>query len=94
MLGYKIVRQKSIASYIADFYCDELGLVIEIDGGIHEIRKEYDDARTQDLKSMGLTVIRYSNDQIQTQLPRVLMHLEKVINLLSKLPSRHERGGG
>ena len=88
VLGYKIVRQKPITSYIADFYCNELELVIEIDGDIHQSRKAYDAARTDDLKVMGLTVIRYSNDQIQTELPRVLVHLKKVLNLLSKLPSR------
>jgi very-short-patch-repair endonuclease len=91
---YKFMRQRPIVSYVADFYCDQLKLVVEIDGGIHEIRKEYDEARTRDLQGMRITVVRYSNEQIQTELPRVLTHLKKVIDVLSKLPSQHERGRG
>ena len=54
-------RQKTIGNYIADFYCAEASLVIELDGSQHyeEKNKESDAERTAFLESYGLTVIRF-----------------------------------
>jgi very-short-patch-repair endonuclease len=82
-LGYKFVRQKPIIEFIADFYCHELSLVIEIDGSIHDNQQDYDHARTYALESFGLTIIRYTNDQVIYSLPRVLNHLKKVVTQLA-----------
>lgn len=91
--GYKFYRQQPVASYIADFYCPKLRLIIEVDGEIHENLKERDNYRSKELKRMGLLVVRYTNQQIQTELPRVLTHLTRVADtLLSKLPSRLREG--
>jgi very-short-patch-repair endonuclease len=85
-LGYRFLRQKPILSYVADFYCYELSLVIELDGEVHLLQQDYDAHRTKELQSIGLTVVRYRNDQILEQLPRVLKHLERVIQCLKKPP--------
>ncbi len=61
---YKFSRQKPIANYIADFYCAELHLVIEIDGDSHAESVKYDADRTKALSALGITVIRYTNDEI------------------------------
>jgi very-short-patch-repair endonuclease len=61
---YKFLRQKPISGYIVDFYCSELGLVIEIDGDSHAETVEYDLERTRFLNALGLQVIRYTNDEI------------------------------
>ena len=61
---YKFLRQKPIYNYIVDFYCSELRLVIEIDGDSHAESIEYDAERTKVLEAFGLTVVRYSNDEV------------------------------
>jgi len=64
--GYKFRRQHPIDRYIVDFYCREAGLVIEVDGSVHDSREatEYDDARQQFLENRGLTVLRFSNAKV------------------------------
>jgi very-short-patch-repair endonuclease len=47
-----------------DFFCSKAGLVIELDGEIHQYRKEYDAERTEFLQSSGLKVIRFTNDDV------------------------------
>jgi very-short-patch-repair endonuclease len=74
--GLLFVRQKPLLSYIADFYCAELQLVIEIDGESHDDKEEYDKIRTCDLGSKGINVIRYTNDQM-------LFHATEVFSDLS-----------
>ncbi|NIA18496.1 MAG: DUF559 domain-containing protein [Simkaniaceae bacterium] len=61
--------------FIADFYCHECKLVVEIDGGIHETQREYDKLRTGIINQSGLRVIRFTNE-------RVINSLEKVIEQL------------
>lgn len=82
---YKFLRQKPIGNYIVDFYCSDLQLVIEIDGDSHDETVEYDAERTKVLNSHGLTVIRYSNDD-------VLRNIEGVYDDLARR-TRTDRGG-
>lgn len=67
-------RQHGIGPYIVDFYCPEKFVVIEVDGDIHamEDHKEMDQQRENYLKSLGLEVIRYVNDDILNRLDVVL----------------------
>ena len=69
----KFRRQHPISRYIVDFYCHELLLVIEIDGAIHLLEevRQYDLAREEQLRSLGLTVIRFTNEQVFTE-PEVI----------------------
>jgi len=60
----KINRQKTIGNYIVDFVCHECSLVIEIDGEVHNFRKEYDAKRDNYLQSLGLSVIRISTKDL------------------------------
>ncbi|WP_233191900.1 MULTISPECIES: endonuclease domain-containing protein [unclassified Brevundimonas] len=63
--GHKFRRQHPIGRYLADFVCDRLRLVIEIDGGVHD-RDEVvtsDHLRQTDLEALGWTVLRFSNAQ-------------------------------
>lgn len=59
--GYKFIRQKPILNFILDFYCAELLLAIEIDGGVHFKQRDYDNARTGALNDLGIKVLRYRN---------------------------------
>jgi very-short-patch-repair endonuclease len=61
---HKFLRQKPIADFIVDFYCSELHLVIEIDGDTHGETNTYDLERTKLLNARGLTVIRYTNEDV------------------------------
>lgn len=58
---YTFLRQKPISSYIVDFYCSELSLVIEIDGDSHLEEKNinYDIKRTKNLEKYGLKILRF-----------------------------------
>ena len=73
--GLKFVRQKPLLGFIADFYCARLKLVIELDGNIHDETQEYDGIRSEQLKSFGITVIRYTNDDVVNNLGGVLFDL-------------------
>jgi very-short-patch-repair endonuclease len=72
--GYKFRKQHPINNYIVDFYCHEAKLVVEIDGDVHTQpeQAEYDKGRTHNLQMFGITVIRFTNHQIETQLEQVL----------------------
>jgi very-short-patch-repair endonuclease len=69
MLGLKFRRQHRIRGLIVDFYCPELGLVLEIDGAIHDDvdQRMYDQSRTEYLEKLGLTVLRVPNQRVTNQ---------------------------
>ena len=70
----KFRRQHPIAIYIADFYCHQTKLVIEVDGGYHNNKavKIYDEVRENDLKDFGITVLRFKNEEIFNEIEKVL----------------------
>ena len=65
-MNLKFRRQHVIAPYIVDFFCHEIGLVIELDGSQHNMDdgKEYDAERTLFLEALGLKVVRYWNHDV------------------------------
>ncbi len=81
-LEFKFRRQHPIWMYIADFYCHELKLVIEIDGGIHNRKdvKENDTIRENDLIDFGIKVIRFTNDEIKQAIDKVLANIKSIIS--------------
>jgi very-short-patch-repair endonuclease len=89
---YKFLRQKPLVGYIVDFYCSELQLVIEIDGDSHAETVEYDAERTRVLQSLGLTVIRYTNGEVISNIAGVFDDLIKKIEKLTPLAPL-DRGG-
>lgn len=72
--GRKFRRQHSIGPYIVDFYCVRERLAIEIDGSIHDdpARAGYDAERQAFLERNGVTVLRFTNEQVRDQLSIVL----------------------
>ena len=77
----KFRRQHPISNYVVDFYCHTIKLVIELDGGIHEVEdiKRYDAEREKNLKDLGLTVIRFKNEEVLKQIKTVLKKISEVI---------------
>ena len=61
--------------FIADFYCADLKLVVELDGRIHDNQQEYDKFREILINTMGIKVIRFTNDQIENKINEVLEKL-------------------
>ncbi len=81
-LPQTVNRQKVIDKYVVDFYCADAKLVIELDGFQHGSEKaiEEDKKRDEYLKGLGLTVIRYSNYDININFNGVCEHLLEYIN--------------
>ena len=79
--GKKFRRQHSIGYYIVDFFCYESNLVIELDGQPHfeEENIGYDKNRTKYLESLGLSVIRFENQEVLYNTERVLKEIEKYL---------------
>jgi very-short-patch-repair endonuclease len=65
--------------FIADFFCHEKKLIIELDGRIHEGQKEYDKIREEILHNLNLKVIRFSNEEIENHLENVITKLNKIL---------------
>ena len=81
LLGFKFLRQHPMVVnsyngktgfYIADFYCSEKKLVVEIDGLIHTFQIDYDKARDEIMSELGLIVLRITNDEIEKNVYEVL----------------------
>jgi very-short-patch-repair endonuclease len=70
--GFKFRRQTPLPPFIADFYCAQLGLIVELDGDSHAEREIYDAERTKRLERNGLHVIRFLNIDVQMHLDNVL----------------------
>lgn len=73
--GFKFRRQQVIDGYIADFSCAEAGLVVELDGGIHNLQARFDQQRDAVLAARGLTVVRLPNERINNDLARTVDEL-------------------
>jgi len=64
MHGHMFRHQTSIGNYIVDFACLTIKLVIEVDGGQHNINKARDERRTRWLESRGYRVMRFWNNEV------------------------------
>ena len=74
-------RQHPVGSFIVDFYCHEYKLAIEIDGEIHlktEVN-EYDDGRTHDIEKFGIKILRFTNNEVFTNLNKIIVEILKTI---------------
>ena len=77
----KFQRQRPIDEFIADFYCQKANLVIEIDGNQHYSQDgiQKDAFRTERLELYGLTVIRFTNHQIDNEFYDVCEYIDKTV---------------
>jgi very-short-patch-repair endonuclease len=72
--GYQFYRQKPIGDYIVDFFCPRAKLVIEVDGSRHysDETTEYDRIRGEYLTSLGLRVLRFTNNEVMKNIKGVI----------------------
>ena len=89
--GHKFRRQHPIKNWIADFYCHDAKLVIEVDGRIHLDKqvKQNDEDRTYELESMGLKVIRFTNEEVESNIENVLKQIKNYL-----IPDPSPKGEG
>jgi very-short-patch-repair endonuclease len=82
MQGYVFNRQKPLGPFIFDFYCKELQLVIEVDGYSHEaLEKTVENDRLKDafVIQSGLTMMRFTNRDVQEEIEEVKSKIEGFI---------------
>ncbi len=86
MYGYDFHRQKPIDNYIVDFFCFELMLAIEVDGYSHQLEEIYfkDVKKENKLKELGISVLRFTDDQVLKDMDNVLRVIEIYIEEYEK----------
>jgi very-short-patch-repair endonuclease len=74
IMGYDFHRQKPIDNYIVDFFCNKIMLSIEVDGYTHSIEKvfEKDIQKVQKLNELGITVLRFSDEEVMENIEGVI----------------------
>ena len=77
--GVKFRRQHAIGPFIADFYCASLRLAIEIDGSSHEDRGEHDGRKDAYLRSLGVEVLRFQNEDVERNLEGVWVAINQML---------------
>ena len=82
MQGFKFKRQQPIGAYIVDFVCFECELIVEIDGGQHDVST--DQVRSNWLQNQGFRVLRFWNNDVNERRDDVL---ESIIRALREYPS-------
>jgi cyclase len=77
----KFRRQHPIQWYIADFYCHEVRLVVEVDGPIHQSPEQVEHDRQRDgvMNDLGIKVLRFSNDQVRYHLHQVIKEIKNAV---------------
>lgn len=82
--GYKFRRQHPAGNYILDFYCHALKIAIEVDGNIHNEKgvQEADHKRQKNLEAEGISVIRFSNKEVVTNIEYVIEQINISIDKL------------
>ena len=80
-LGVHFRRQQIIAGFIVDFYCHRAALVVEVDGDIHDLQQEEDARREDVLREMGLTIVRFRNDDVLTDLSAIVGRIKSLISV-------------
>lgn len=86
MNGLKFRRQQIIDGFIADFYCGELKLVVEIDGGIHETQKNYGQLRDRIINRNDIKVIRFPNEVVINNFDVIIDRIDEMRNPSPGLP--------
>jgi len=86
--GFHFRRQQVIDGLIVDFYCHTAGLVVEVDGPIHDEQVEYDAERSRVLTARGLQVLRVRNEEVMQNLEDVLTRIRAACHTGVDLPPR------
>jgi very-short-patch-repair endonuclease len=94
-LGLKFRRQAPVGPYVADFFCHELRLILEVDGPVHleETQVSHDLNRDANLQALGYRVLRFTNQQILTELDSLLEIIRRLYHNRTASPLSRREGG-
>ena len=81
--GLRFRKQHPIGRYITDFCCPSIKLIIEVDGEIHALQKEYDKNRDDYLKAQGYITLRFSDKQIKENITEVIASIRVNTNKIN-----------
>ncbi len=79
--GFHFRRQQIIDGFVVDFYCHAAGLIVEVDGPIHDQQVERDRERDNKLSQRGLRILRFKNEQIRQNVAGVLQQIAATCRL-------------
>jgi len=97
LLGVRFARQVPIGPYIVDFCCREQRLIVELDGGQHATRADYDAGRTAFLEGLGYRVLRFWDNEALRNTDGVLQRIPQALSSAQTRPSPRpspQRGEG
>jgi very-short-patch-repair endonuclease len=92
--GVKVRRQHAIERFIVDFYAAQVGVVIEVDGPVHDFSQEHDAVRQEFLESLGLKVLRFHNEHVLHNMDAVLAEIGVWFDRLAPPSPLHQAGEG
>jgi len=78
--GHRFRRQHPIDFFIADFYCHDARLVVEIDGDIHDHQREYDDGRSAEMEKYDIKVLRFTNNDVEDNIEKVISRIKEIVS--------------
>ena len=92
MEGFRFKTQHPIGNYIADFYCHQVKLVVEVDGENHSDaeQKEYDASRSEEMERFNIKVLRFTNGAVKNNIDRVVEEIKNMLNLITHNNSTFE----
>lgn len=97
LMGYKFRRQHVVRKYIIDFFCPAARLGIELDGKAHLDQAEYDAFRSDGLLQLGIHVLRFKNEDVESNITDVVNAIALVLTntrTLTPPPQAGEAGRG
>jgi very-short-patch-repair endonuclease len=77
--GAKFLRQHAIERFVVDLYCADACLVVEVDGPVHDYTPDEDAVRQKYLESLGLRVLRFSNEQVSDEIEDVVKKIREAV---------------
>lgn len=88
-------RQKSIDNFIADFYCHKAKIIVELDGSQHYTKEgqQKDEFRTEVLEGYDLKILRFTNNQINTNFRAVCEYIDAVVKASLREGGEPQSGG-
>ena len=94
-LGLKFRRQVPIGPYVADFFCHELRLVLELDGSVHEEESQiaHDENRDANLQALGYRTLRFPNRLVREDIQSILETIRRLYHNRSLSPLSRRDGG-
>ena len=95
LLGAKFTRQMPIGPYIVDFCCRETKLIVELDGGQHVARADYDTGRTAFLQALGFRVLRFWDNEALSNADGMVQRIAEALSSTRPSPRPSpQRGEG